>query len=541
MKKLHSIIVSLILCSGLILMISCGGSRLSRGDGYMEDNEYKEAISAYEEIIKDIKDDPEAADDIKDAKERIAECYFQVGMKHYKDGNTPEAVKNFNLSKNRNAYDKIIEIYHYKGHQEFQKKEYQKALDNYDIAEEASVNGEFDPPVELKESMAKAYFYMAEEEYKAKNTKKARELYEKIAANYNSDILEQYDQAQYRLFQISCANKEYEKAVDSLKVLIDKKFTFTEEDNKAFKKILDYFKKAADTAFKKKDYKGAVQILERASVLPNFDKNKQKQLRARIIYEEGKSMLGAGKLDEALEKFKQAKEVDLNIGTEVINLSKKYIKEGGTLQKKRKYQEGIDKILIARKLTGSKDIDSKYLPDAYYKYAYSQYIKREYAGSLKNMKEGLKLNKDHKKLNALFKRWDTRVNAKKKKTEAELVKYMNMVEDDYKNAVAADLVLKRYRKKTVYWQAKVVGMEESGGKSFGKFLVINKDKNINITFYGLPGTKMDAQRFAASVEEYVTKKGEAIITGKIAYIEELLGMKNIVIELLKVEFVDALE
>ncbi len=157
------------------------------------------------------------------------------------------------------------------------------------------------------------------------------------------------------------------------------------------------------------------------------------------------------------------------------------------------------------------------------------------------MKEGLKLNKDHKKLNALFKRWDTRVNKKKKKTEADLVKYMNMVEDDYKNAVAADLVLKRYRKKTVYWQAKVVGMEESGGKSFGKFLVINKDKNINITFYGLPGTKMDAQRFAASVEEYVTKKGEAIITGKIAYIEELLGMKNIVIELLKVEFVDALE
>ena len=252
-------------------------------------------------------------------------------------------------------------------------------------------------------------------------------------------------------------------------------------------------------------------------------------------------MLGAGKLDEALEKFKQAKEVDLNIGTEVINLSKKYIKEGGTLQKKRKYQEGIDKILIARKLTGSKDIDSKYLPDAYYKYAYSQYIKREYAGSLKNMKEGLKLNKDHKKLKALFKRWDARVNAKKKKTEAELVKYMNMVEDDYKNAVAADLVLKRYRKKTVYWQAKVVGMEESGGKSFGKFRVINEGRNINITFYGLPGTKMDAQRFAASVEEYVTKKGEAIITGKIAYIEELLGMKNIVIELLKVEFVDALE
>ena len=524
----------LILFSILSLMISCGSSRLKHGDEAKKEGKYDEAIQRYEEFIKDNPDDEE----VPAARERIGMCYYWIGMKHHRSGNIPEALRNFRISKTYAAYEKIAEIYINKGDQAFKDEDYKAAMDNYESADEAIAYGKISPPDELKKGKAKTYFMWAEKEYESKNYEKAQEMYELLAYDYGKDFVENYGDVLHRLFQVAYDQQKYDQSVDFIKKIkeFDPEYKFNEDDEKIFKKMLSTYTKDADTSFREKKYGEAVKILDKASVLPNFDISKQKQLKARIVFEEGKNFIEQGKMDEALKKFQQAKEIDINIGTEIINLSKRYIKNASKDQVKRKYQEAIDKVLIAKRLTPDLDeIDTKHLPYAYYKLAYSLYLKKDYGGSLKNIEEGYKYARNDKNLDSLYKKWDLKVNALKKKTAKELTKIMNYIEDRYKHAIAADLILGQYKKKYVNWQVKVVGMEESGGKSYGKFQLSD------ITFYGLPGVKLDAQRFAASVEESAKNKGEAIIKGRITYVEELLGMRNLVVDISSVKFVESFE
>ncbi len=528
----------LILISIVSLIISCGSSRLKHGDQAKKEGKYDEAIRRYEEVITDDPDDEE----VPAAKERIAMCYYRIGMKHYRSDNIAEALRNFRISKNYVSYEKIAEIYIKQGDKAFKDKDYKTAMNNYEDADEAIAYGKIQPPDGLKKGKAKTYFMWAEKEYEDKNYDKARELYELLISDYGKDFLENYEEVLHRIFQVTYAEEKYGQAIDSIKKLKENnaEYKFNEEDQKAFKKMLSMYTKDADTAFRGKKYSEAVRILEKASVLPNFDINKQKQLKARIVFEEGKNFIAQGKMEDALKKLEEAKEIDINIGTEIINLSKRYITDAKKDQLKKKYQAAIDKILIAKQLTPDLDeIDTEHLPYAYYKLAYSLYLKKDYGASLKNIKEGYKYTRNHKDLDSLYKKWDLKVNVIKKKTAADLTKIMNYIEDRYKNAIAADLILGVYKKKLVTWQAKIIGMEESGGKAYGKFLC--EFKEVKITFYGLPGVKLDAQRFAASVEEYSKKKGEAIIKGRIVSVEELLGMKNLVVEISSVNFIESYE
>jgi len=518
----------------LFLFFNCGGSKLTKGDEAMAERKYELAIQYYQEMIKEYPDDPE----VPKAKERISVCYYKIGMIYYNKGKTDEALKYFEKSDYRPAYEKIINIHFNKGRDFLDKKQYKEALDHFDIAMETAINNKISVSSKLKKTMAKTYFLWAEEELKNGKQDKALEHYELILTEYTKDQIEDYDKILYRLFSIYSIKKNYDKAIEYLKQLknFDPDYKFSEDDNKTFKSILNSLLSQAETYFKQKNYDGAVSIVEKASVLPNFPEEKQKAFRARIIFYKGKDLIEDGKVEEGLKKFDEAKEIDINIATEIINLSKRLVKEALKLQKRRKYQEAVNKILMAKTIApDNKEIDEKYLPDAYYKLANSQYFKKKYKECLQNIKAGLALNPKHRNLNRLYRNWDRRVNALKKKTARELKKIVEFVEEQYKNAVTQNLLLGRYKNKYVRWQAKVKGMEEVAGKAYGKFELEG------YSFYGLPGPKLDAQRFADSCNEYAKTKGEAVISGKIKYVEEFLGAKYIVVEISSVKFQESIE
>ena len=58
--------------------------------------------------------------------------------------------------------------------------------------------------------------------------------------------------------------------------------------------------------------------------------------------------------------------------------------------------------------------------------------------------------------------------------------------------------------------------------------------------YGLPSASLDAQRFASGCEDAKDKQ-EAVIEGTIGYVEELLGIRYIVLNVNTVKFVEPLE
>ncbi|MDD5067893.1 MAG: hypothetical protein PHF84_12675, partial [bacterium] len=329
-----------------------------------------------------------------------------------------------------------------------------------------------------------------------------------------------------------------DKALASLKSLLDSSpdYAFDVKAKEIFDKLLAKLTRAADAEFKTKNYEGARQIVEKAAVLPNFDAFKQKQYKARIIFEEGKNLILTGKVQDGLAKFEQAKEVDLNIATEVNNwVNTDFIRASKDLQlKKKDFQGAVDKLLVAKQITPENKDLAAALPDAYYELGNSLFNKKDYKGSLAAIKSGLELNKEHKNLKLLYTKWDGVVNSVKNATKKELPVVMAFIEEQYKNAVASDLILGKYKGKKVKWQAKVLGMDISGGKSYGKFQLDNT------TFYGLPGVGLDAQRFAASCEESKDKM-EAVLDGSISSIEELLGIKYIVVNVTAVRFVEPLE
>lgn len=482
----------------LLCFFAACGSLLVKGDEALQQGNLDQAAKEYTAVIND-KSTP--SDEMKAAQGRMSQIYYSKGLKEYDAKKFAEALEFF-----------------------------EKSAEYADQAGYNHIDG-------LDEKTADSYFQLGEKEYAANNAAGAKKYFapvtKKFAGKYSK-----YPDALFRMFFISLGENDEMSALGYLGELrkADPKYVFDAKANDAFNRILSKLTRDADAEFKKKNYDAASQIVEKASVLPNFDEFKQKQFKARIVFIQGKDLITEGKVDEGLAKLAKSKEIDLNIATEINNfVNADFVRASKDMQRKRQYKEAVDKLLIAQRIApDNKDLVGTILPDAYYEYANSLFNARDYKGTLVAMKAGLALNKEHKNIKYLWTRWDQTANSVKLATSKEFPQVVAYVDEQYRNAVASEMVLGQYKNRRIKWQFKVVGTDNIGGKSYGKFLF---DKTI---VYGLPTASLDAQRFASGCEDAKDKQ-EAVVEGTIGYVEELLGIRYIVLNVNTVKFAEPLE
>ena len=486
-----------VLC--LCLFVACGGNRLLKGDEALNKGQYDQA----EKEFTDVLNAKDASNDDRNA-----------------------------------AMGRISQIEYAKGQKEYEAKKYQEAIACLEKSAEFADKAGYSHIEGLDEKVLDSYFQLGEKEFAANNASGAKKYYAALVKKPGCEKFPKYSDILYRLFTISLGENGEDAALAYLRDLrkADPKYVFDAKANDAFGRILSKLTKDADAEFKKKNYDGAAQIVDKASVLPNFDEFKQKQFKARIVFIQGKDLILEGKVDDGLAKFTRAKEIDLNIGAEIGNfVNADFVRSAKDFQRKRQYKEAVDKLLVAQRIApDNRDISTSLLPDAYYDYANSLFNAKDYKGTLTAMKAGLALSKDHKNLKYLWTRWEQTANAVKIATSKEFPPIAAFVDEQFRNAVAIDMVLGQYKNRRIKWQFKVTGTDSVGGKACGKFLF---DSTV---VYGLPTASLDAQRFASGCEEAKDKQ-EAVIEGTIGYVEELLGIRYIVLNVTSVKFVEPLE
>jgi TolA-binding protein len=516
-------------------LISCGGSLLVKGDESLQEGMIDDAIKAYSEILND---KGSSAEEKKTAASRIADCFTRKGLADLDKDNTDDAIVNFEKSGNTIALTNLNEIYYTRGIKAYQSQKYPESIEFLEKSAAAADKAKLPRKDGLDEKAADSYFQLGEKEFTANKFDAANKYFEPLTEKYDKTKYSRFADALLRMFLISNSEHNEDSSLQYLSDLrkVDPKYAFDSKTKDLFSRTLSKLTHDAELEIKKKNYDEASAIVEKASVLPNFDDLKQKQFKARIVFFQGKDLILEGEIDEGLVTFDRARGIDANIITEINDfVNTDFVRSSKDLQKKKEYQASIDKLLLALRISpNNKDLIEKVIPDAYYELGNSNYIKKEYKIAFRAIRDGLALNKDHKQLKALSTRFEQTANAIKNSTKKEFSPIAAYIEEQFRDAVASDKVLGTYAGKKIRWQFKVIGTEVIRGKLYGKFLF---DKTI---VYGLPSESLDAQFFASGCEDSKNKM-EAVLEGNIGYIEELLGVRYLVINVNKIQFVDILE
>ncbi len=529
--KKYLIILSLI----LLFFYFCGGpDKLRKGDEALNSGEYEKALHYY---TKSLEENPTNSS----IKERIARCYYWLGETSYEEGKIEQAIEYLKKSGIEDAYLKLAEIYYEEGDKNFEEEQYEEAIKNYKEVEKIIEEGEISFPDEesLLSKIGESLYFLGEREFDKGNYKKAQTFFKQVEKDYIEYLNNEYQiDVYYKLFRIYFLQKDYENSLYYLSLILDKEpdYEFGEEDYQIFQNIYSFLMKKAERFFREKEYEKAIELIEKMEVLPNFKMEEQNKLKAKILVEEGNELLKSGKEEEALEKFKQAKELYKGIRFEMRSMAEKYIKEGIKLQRKRKYKEAVDKFLLAYKISPEiKKLEEKYIPHAFYLLGYLSFKKQKYKESLQFIKKGLSYNPEYKYLKILLKKWENRVYGLQRNTEKELKRIIDYINIRYKNAVPVSQLLGKYRGKRIKWQVKPAGIVELNEKVYGKFKV--KD----LEFYGLPASSINGERFT-EICKSTEDNSEIIIKGKLSYVEKgFFNSLHLVVEIYSIKVVELID
>jgi tetratricopeptide (TPR) repeat protein len=524
------------LCALLFFfLLSCGGSLIVKGDDSLQDGMLDNAISAYTEALNNKDSTPEEK---KTAAARIADCYERKGHDDLRRGNTAAAVANFEKSGNAAALAGLSEIYYTRGIEEYQSEKYSEAIGFFDKSAAAADKAKLPRKEDLDNKAADSRFRLGEKEFSANNFAGAKKYFEPIVKKTGAGTYPKFTDALLRMFIISDSESNTDEALGYLKKLrtADPGYAFDQTANDIFNKTLIRLTRDAEGELTRKNYDGASAIVDKASVLPVFDEFKKNRFKARIEFIRGKDMILSNRIDDGLGQFDKARGIDANISAEIGNfVNTDFVNTAKELRRKKEYKAAVDKLLIALRITpGNRAILAKALPDAYYDLGNSSYMKKEYKTALDAIRKGLALDKNHKELKALFTRFDQTANAAKNATKRELPPIAAFVDEQFRGGSTPDNALGTYADKKVKWQFKIIGTEEIRGKTCAKLMF---DKTI---LYGLPSGDFDARGFASECEENKNIK-EAVVEGTIGYVEELRGVRYIVINLTGIRFVEILE
>jgi len=107
-------------------------SPLKDADAQFLAGNYEAAISLYQAYLAT----GPSPDKVALAKNKISECYYNLGEKAFKAGNWQDAINYYQQSENSNAQNKISQAYFNLGEDAFNKGDYQVAIEYYSKSKE---------------------------------------------------------------------------------------------------------------------------------------------------------------------------------------------------------------------------------------------------------------------------------------------------------------------------------------------------------------------------------------------------------------------
>lgn len=516
-------------------MISCGGSALIAGDESMQAGMIEDAVRTYTAVLNDKNS---SSEEKETARSRLSDCYARKGLADLDKGNTDSAIAYFEKSGNIIALTNLSEIYSSRGDREYQLKRYTDAIELFEKSAAAADKARIPRKDGLDEKTADSYFILGETEFTAHNFPAAKKYFEPLTKKFDSKKYSKFTDALLRMLIISDSENNDDASLQYIRNIrtSNPAYAFDADTKKIFSNLLSKLTFLYDARLARKDYKGAADIIEKASVLPGFDSPQQKKYRARIVFNQGRDQILDGKTDDGLQLFDKARENDATINTEINNFIKTdYLTVSKNLQKKKEYRAAVERLLSALSIfPGNKEILEKALSDAYYELGNSCFIKKDYKKALDAINKGLALNKKHRQLIALATRFDQTANAVKKLTKKEFPAVSTYIKEQSDIQADSGKITGPYAGKKIRWQLKILGTETIAGKSYGKFQF---DSTV---VYGLAAENLDPQSYSLGCG-LNRNTMEAVIEGTIGNVEELQGGKYLVINVNRIQFVEILE